>query len=94
MKKPTMFGYDPFSNTAHVGGEAGPEAIAPISTLQSYIQQAVSVENSKILAALLEILAEIKEKDDKFISKIKGLIEEYKIEWNDRELARFIKNYV
>lgn len=94
MKKPTMFGYDPFSNTAHVGGEAGPEAIAPISTLQSYIQQAVSAENSKILAALLEILAEIKEKDDKFIGKIKGLIEEYKIEWNDRELARFIKNYV
>lgn len=33
FKKPTIFDYDAAANTARVGGEAGEEAIAPISVL-------------------------------------------------------------
>ena len=41
MKKPTVFDIDPETNTARVGGEAGEEAVAPISVLLDYIRQAV-----------------------------------------------------
>lgn len=43
MNRPTMFGMN--GDNAMVGGEAGPEAIAPISTLMDYIRTAVSESN-------------------------------------------------
>lgn len=43
MEKPTLFGRN--GNNAMVGGEAGAEAIAPISTLQTYIREAVAEQN-------------------------------------------------
>ena len=46
MTKPTVFDYNPSTNTARVGGEAGAEAIAPIDTLLNYVQEAVRAENS------------------------------------------------
>ena len=41
MNDPTIFGFNPFSGKAMVGGEAGAEAIAPIDTLKQYISEAV-----------------------------------------------------
>lgn len=41
MKKPTVFDIDEAANVARVGGEAGDEAIAPISLLLDYVRQAV-----------------------------------------------------
>lgn len=60
---PTVFGFNPFSGKAMVGGEAGAEAIAPIDTLKQYISEAVtsalstvlSQTSSKKTAQLLEI---------------------------------------
>ena len=46
MKEPTLFGYNPATGTFQGGGEAGDEAIAPISTLQQYVSQAVASQNS------------------------------------------------
>ncbi|NLK94734.1 MAG: hypothetical protein GX275_06045 [Clostridiales bacterium] len=46
LNSPTLFGMN--GNNAMVGGEAGPEAVAPISVLLGYIRQAVSEENSKL----------------------------------------------
>ena len=43
MEKPTVFGRN--GNNAMVGGEAGAEAIAPISTLKTYIREAVAEQN-------------------------------------------------
>jgi hypothetical protein len=37
MTRPTMFGLN--GNNAMVGGEAGPEAILPISNLRTYIKE-------------------------------------------------------
>lgn len=44
MNKPTAFGYNPTTGNAMVGGEAGAEAITPISTLQEYVSEAVKNE--------------------------------------------------
>ena len=41
LTQPTIFGMNPFSGKAMVGGEAGAEAIAPIDTLKTYIKEAV-----------------------------------------------------
>lgn len=48
MTKPTAFGYNPATGNTMVGGEAGAEAIAPISTLQQYVGEAVKAETDGI----------------------------------------------
>ena len=58
LMNPTMFGMN--GSKAMIGGEAGPEAVAPISTLTGYISDAVN--NSK--------------GDDELISEIAGLRED------------------
>lgn len=50
--RPTIFGA--FGGRLQGGGEAGPEAAAPISVLQQYVRSAVRAENSGILDALAE----------------------------------------
>lgn len=74
MEKPTMFGYDALSNTAHVGGEAGAEAIAPIDTLLGYVKTAVNEENrglassiDRLIDMLSQFLPEILSNMDKNI---------------------------
>ena len=49
MTKPTAFGMN--GNSLMVGGEAGAEAIAPISTLQQYVSEAVAANNGVIAQA-------------------------------------------
>lgn len=57
--KPTVFGMN--GNKLMAGGEAGPEAIAPISTLESYVSDAVEKAMQAFdmsnLAAAIEDLA-------------------------------------
>ena len=48
MTEPTLFGVNPATGNAMVGGEAGAEAIAPISTLQQYVSSAVKQETSDL----------------------------------------------
>ena len=60
MNKPTAFGYNPMTGNAMVGGEAGAEAIAPISTLQNYVSDAVRSQNSNLeyyFEKLIDLLA-------------------------------------
>ncbi|MDO4377981.1 MAG: hypothetical protein Q4C64_02360 [Erysipelotrichia bacterium] len=61
LKQPTLFGFNPFKNSAMVGGEAGAEAIAPISDLQGYVRSAVREQNLTIedlLYSILELLSD------------------------------------
>lgn len=48
VTKPTAFGYNPLTGNTMIGGEAGAEAIAPISTLQAYVSEAVKAETNGI----------------------------------------------
>ena len=52
LTKPTLFGMS--GNTLLGGGEAGDEAIAPISLLQDYVKTAVQSENEGIISTLIE----------------------------------------
>ena len=56
LTQPTMFGFNPFTNSAMIGGEAGAEAIAPISTLQDYISEAMDGGSAAILSQILSAL--------------------------------------
>lgn len=61
MTQPTLFGVNPKTGNAMVGGEAGHEAIAPISTLQQYVTDAVKTETNGLnytMEKLLELLAQ------------------------------------
>ena len=61
LTDPTVFGFNPFSGNAMVGGEAGAEAIAPIDTLLGYVREAVNEENRQLNASigrLYDLLAE------------------------------------
>lgn len=57
LMNPTMFGMN--GNKAMIGGEAGPEAVAPISTLTGYINDAVN--NSKSNDELISEIAGLRE---------------------------------
>ena len=52
----TAFGINPFTGNAMVGGEAGAEAVAPISTLQQYVKAAVQDENNAMIQHLERII--------------------------------------
>lgn len=52
LTEPTIFGYSPRSNTYHLGGEAGAEAIAPIDVLQGYVRDAVASETAEQVSLL------------------------------------------
>lgn len=56
LNEPTAFGINPFTGNAMVGGEAGAEAVAPISVLQKYIKSAVQDENSAMVQSLDRII--------------------------------------
>lgn len=74
-------------------GEAGKEAVAPIDTLQKYVSDAVSSQNSELVGTLKEILNAIQQMDAGMYQTIDAALDNRKIKWNDRELGRFVKSY-
>ena len=74
-------------------GEAGKEAVAPIDTLQKYVSDAVSSQNSELVGTLKEILSAIQAMDAGMYQTIDAALDNRKIKWNDRELGRFVKSY-
>lgn len=61
MMEPTAFGRNPSSGRMMAGGEAGPEAIAPIELLKSYISEAIEERDGQlysVLASMLELMRE------------------------------------
>jgi hypothetical protein len=70
LNEPTAFGINPASGNIMAGGEAGAEAVAPISTLQKYVKDAVDASNvdvanrisegfNKLLAFLQQYIPEL-----------------------------------
>jgi phage-related minor tail protein len=66
LTQPTAFGINPKNGKLQVGGEAGDEAVAPISLLLDYIRTAVSEQNvtlaesiEKLISMLADYLPEI-----------------------------------
>ena len=67
LNDPTVFGIN--GPNAMIGGEAGPEPVAPISTLQAYIREAVENNNTGIIEILKLIYALLIEFFPEFIPK-------------------------
>ena len=63
LTNPTIFGYTPSTNTYHLGGEAGAEAIAPIDKLQGYVRSAVASEMSDGISRMITLLEQLVDKD-------------------------------
>lgn len=64
LTRPTVFGMN--GNSLMVGGEAGKEAVAPLSDLMAYVRQAVAEQNQgsvALLAQAVELLSVIAQKD-------------------------------
>ena len=66
LTEPTIFGFTPSTGTYHLGGEAGKEAVAPISTLQKYVRESVAEENAGLsakMSRMIELLEGLLDKD-------------------------------
>lgn len=59
MMDPTLFGYNGLTGNAMVGGEAGPEAIAPIDLLQKYVETAVRRRDTDLIDTLNNLFGKL-----------------------------------
>ena len=91
MTEPTLFGYNPLTNSAMVGGEAGAEAIAPIDLLQGYVAEAVSNQNNMLVTVLMKILDAIVTMDENMGGNLREALNGTSFEINKREFARLVK---
>ena len=88
FSKPTLFDT---RLGKQVVGEAGPEAVAPISVLQKYVADAVDNSNGHMAALLEKILEAILAKGDDMEEKITRAMASMRFEVNGREFARLVK---
>lgn len=91
LEEPTIFGMNPENGNAMVGGEAGPEAVAPIETLQQYVGEAVAGQNAEMLAVLYQILQAILAMDAGLLEKMIVALEAMRFDMNHREFARMVR---
>lgn len=89
LENATAFGIN--GNRLMVGGEAGPEAVAPIETLQKYIAEAVAAQNSGLVDVLQKILAAILSNNEEMKDKFTEALEDMRFDINNREFARLVK---
>ncbi|MGC4018947.1 MAG: hypothetical protein QM793_06790 [Muricomes sp.] len=96
LDSPTIFGYNPASGSFLGGGEAGKEIVAGASTLSTMIRDAVASgqtgnydEVVKMLAQILDWLGNGGLKS----VMIDILLNDVKLKWRDRELARLVREY-
>lgn len=57
MNGPTVFGFNPMTNSFMAGGEAGSEVVSGTNTLMNMISQAVASQNGGIISYLNQLIA-------------------------------------
>ena len=91
LMEPTAFGLNPATGKVMAGGEAGPEAVAPIDVLQNYVAEAVAGQNAGVLNVLEQILLAILALDENMGGNLKKALDGTKLSINNREFARLVK---
>lgn len=91
LNNPTVFGINPGTGKAMVGGEAGAEAVAPIDVLQKYVAEAVAGQNQQLLAVLVKILDAILSMDKNMGGNLREALDGTSFAVNNREFARLVK---
>jgi tape measure domain-containing protein len=89
LNEPTAFGMN--GNKLMVGGEAGPEAIAPIATLQKYVSEAVASQNAELVEVLYKILGAIHSVDGNMGENMREALAGTSLNLDRREFARLVK---
>ena len=92
MNDPTIFGMN--GNNLMVGGEAGPEAVAPIDTLQGYVASAVASQNAMLVEALDRIHSAILSMDENMGGHLKDALDDTSLKVNNREFGRLVRGAV
>ena len=94
FSRPTLL---PTMNAIHEVGEAGPEAIAPISTLQKYVAQAVAASSADALTAYdvrQAVLEGVQEMMPAIEAGLVGAVEGLGIAVDGREFGRTVRKAV
>lgn len=89
MNDPTIFGMN--GSNLMVGGEAGPEAVAPIDTLQGYVASAVASQNAMLVEALDRIHSAILSMDENMGGHMKEALDDTSFRINNREFGRLVR---
>ena len=80
LTKPTIFGMN--GNSLMAGGEAGKEAVAPLSDLMGYVRQAVAeANNNSEMVALMKLMVD-------YVGKSKPEINIYPQNWGSKDDIR------
>ena len=95
LQQPTVFGLNPINGKTMAGGEAGPEAIAPIEKLEDYYRRWSGQGNSEIINILSEIKKYLCDDDRWHRIFVKSLNDgNFSIVLDDREVGRVVRHYV
>ena len=95
LQQPTVFGLNPINGKTMAGGEAGPEAIAPIEKLEDYYRRWSGQGNSEIINILSEIKKYLCDDDRWHQIFVKSLNDgNFFIALDDREVGRVVRHYV
>ena len=88
----TLFGM--LGNRPMVAGESGPEAIAPIDTLQNYVAEAVASQNAGLVDVLNRILSAIVSMDENMGGNLKEALDGTALSVNKREFGRLVMGVI
>lgn len=94
LNQPTVFGMNPTTGSAMVGGEAGPEAVAPIDVLQGYVAEAVASQNAGLVTVLERILEAILALDENMGGNLREALDGTSLSINNREFGRLVRTVV
>ncbi len=72
-------------------GEAGPEAVAPISVLQSYVSDAVAKQNAGLVNALDRVVESIESMNENMGSNLRAALDDTSLKINNREFGRLVR---
>lgn len=94
MNQPTMFGFNSISGKAMVGGEAGPEAVAPLSKLEEYYKKWSSEGNDEMIMILKQIRDYLADDERWYRVMLRALTDgSFAIVLDGREVGRIVRKY-
>lgn len=94
MTGPTAFGLNPQTGNMMVGGEAGDEAIAPLSKLEEYYKKWSMEGNSEMLALLTQIRDYLADDERWYRVMLRALSDgSFAVILDGREVGRIVRKY-
>ena len=94
MDDPTMFGFNALSGKAMVGGEAGPEAIAPLNKLEEYYKRWSNEGNVELIRLMKELVSKLPDKQELKNLMVQALLDgSFSVVLEGREVGRIVKKY-